>query len=82
MIKEIITVEYGTEVEQAWEIMRCKKLKAMPVIDRARRVIGIITWNDFFKCIDLRALLKIKWVSNLHLFYKNLIYLSVNRQWF
>ncbi|POZ50582.1 HPP family protein [Methylovulum psychrotolerans] len=24
----------------------------IPVIDRARRVIGIITWNDFFKFID------------------------------
>ncbi len=55
MIKNVITVEYGTEVEQAWEIMRRNKLKAMPVIDRARRVIGIITWNDFFKFIDLNA---------------------------
>jgi CBS domain-containing membrane protein len=25
----------------------------MPVIDRARRVIGIITWNDFFKFINV-----------------------------
>ena len=33
MIKEVITVEYGTEVEQAWEMMRRNKLKAMPVID-------------------------------------------------
>jgi CBS domain-containing membrane protein len=35
--------------------MRSNHLKAMPVIDRARRVIGIITWNDFFKYIDLDA---------------------------
>jgi CBS domain-containing membrane protein len=55
MIKDVIAVEFGTEVEQAWEIMRTHKLKAMPVIDNARRVIGIITWNDFFKCIDLDA---------------------------
>lgn len=53
MIKQVITVEYGTEVEEAWEIMRRNKLKAMPVLDKARRVIGIITWNDFFKFIDL-----------------------------
>jgi len=53
MVKDVITVEYGTEVEQAWEIMRSRKLKALPVIDRGRRVIGIITWNDFFKFIDL-----------------------------
>lgn len=55
MIKNVMAVEYGTEVEQAWEIMRSNRLKAMPVIDRARRVIGIITWNDFFKFMDLNA---------------------------
>ena len=55
MIEDVISVEFGTEVEQAWQIMRSNKLKAMPVIDRARRVIGILTWNDFFKFIDLNA---------------------------
>lgn len=55
MVKDVMTVEFGTEVEDAWEIMRINKLKAMPVIDGARRVIGILTWNDFFKCIDLNA---------------------------
>ena len=55
MIRDVISVEFGTEVEQAWEIMRKNKLKAMPVIDSARRVIGIVTWNDFFKWIDLNT---------------------------
>ena len=55
MIKDVTTVEFGTEVEQAWEIMQHKNLKAMPVIDRARRVIGLITWHDFFKFIDLNV---------------------------
>jgi len=55
MIKDVIAVEFGTEVEEAWRLMRVHKLKAMPVIDSARRVIGIITWNDFFKCMDLNA---------------------------
>lgn len=55
MIRDVQVVEYGTEVEEAWEIMHKQKLKAMPVIDRARRVIGIITWNDFFKFINLSA---------------------------
>lgn len=53
MIKDVTAVEYGTEVEDAWELMRNKRLKAVPVIDRSRRVIGIVTWNDFFKFIDL-----------------------------
>lgn len=55
MVKNIMTVEYGTEVEEAWKIMHSEKLKAMPVIDRVRRVIGIITWNDFFKFINVGA---------------------------
>jgi CBS domain-containing membrane protein len=55
MVKNILTVEYGTEVEEVWKIMQSEKLKAMPVIDRARRVIGIITWNDFFKFINVGA---------------------------
>ncbi len=55
MVRDVPVVEYGTEVEEAWNIMHKQKLKAMPVIDRARRVIGIITWNDFFKFINLSA---------------------------
>ncbi|MGZ8172389.1 MULTISPECIES: HPP family protein [Methylobacter] len=55
MVRDVPAVEYGTEVEEAWKIMHQQKLKAMPVIDRARRVIGIITWNDFFKFINLSA---------------------------
>ena len=55
MIKNVTAVEYGTEVEDAWELMRNEGLKSVPVIDRARRVIGIVTWNDFFKFIDLNA---------------------------
>jgi CBS domain-containing membrane protein len=53
MITDVTTVEFGTEVEDAWKLMIKKQLKSMPVIDRAGRVIGIITWNDFFKFIDL-----------------------------
>ncbi len=53
MVRDVPAVEYGTEVEEAWMIMHKQKLKAMPVIDRARRVIGIITWNDFFKFVNL-----------------------------
>ncbi len=55
MIRDVPAVEYGTDVEEAWNIMHKQKLKAMPVIDRAKRVIGIITWNDFFKFINLSA---------------------------
>ena len=55
MIKEVTSVEFGTEVEDAWQIMYKQNLKAVPVTDRANRVIGIITWHDFFKFINLNV---------------------------
>lgn len=55
MVRDIITVEYGTEVEDAWQLIQTKKLKVIPVVDNAKRVIGIITWHDFFKHINLNA---------------------------
>lgn len=53
MVKNVTTFEYGTEVEDAWKIMLAHNLKAVPVLDRARRVIGMVTWHDFLKFVDL-----------------------------
>ncbi|WP_198246858.1 HPP family protein [methane-oxidizing endosymbiont of Gigantopelta aegis] len=53
MRREVSTVEFGTEVEEAWTMMYQQNLKALPVTDRASHVIGIITWHDFFKFLDL-----------------------------
>jgi len=55
MVRDVINVEYGTDVEAAWKIMQGEKLKSLPVIDKSRRVIGIITWHDFFKFINVGA---------------------------
>ncbi len=55
MVRDIISVDYGTEVEDAWQLIQTKKLKVIPVVDNSNRVIGIITWHDFFKHINLNA---------------------------
>ena len=52
MVRDISTVEYGTEVEDAWQLIQTEKLKVIPVVDSAKRVIGIITRHDFFKYIN------------------------------
>jgi CBS domain-containing membrane protein len=49
MVSDLAIVEYGTEVEEAWRLMQRENLKALPVIDRSKRVIGIVTVNDFLK---------------------------------
>jgi CBS domain-containing membrane protein len=48
-----VTVEYGTPLEEAWTIMRLRRIKALPVVDKARRVIGIITTADFMRLANL-----------------------------
>lgn len=53
MSRDVVTVEFGTELEEAWSLLRKHKVKALPVIDRARRVIGIVTFVDFMKNANL-----------------------------
>jgi len=53
MSKDLCTAEYGTELEEAWARLRFHKVKAIPVIDPFRRVIGVITLVDFIKRANL-----------------------------
>jgi CBS domain-containing membrane protein len=55
MSRDLVTAEYGTELEEAWALLRFHKIKAIPVIDKARRVIGIITLVDFLKRANLKT---------------------------
>ena len=55
MVRDVVTAEYGDELEVVWEKMRARKLKGVPVVDRARRVVGIVTIVDFLKRTDTRA---------------------------
>ena len=47
-------VQFGTELGDAWDMMRSRGFQALPVIDRARRVIGIVTRSDFLRHAELR----------------------------
>jgi CBS domain-containing membrane protein len=42
-------VEFGTGLSDAWALMRKHQIKALPVVDRKRRVVGIITVADFLR---------------------------------
>ena len=55
MSRDLVTAEFGTELEEAWAQLRYHKIKAIPVVDRARRVIGMITLVDFLKRADLKT---------------------------
>ncbi len=49
MTPEPLAVEFGTALHEAWALMRRSKVKALPVVDRARRVVGIVTMADFLR---------------------------------
>ncbi len=53
MSKDVITVEFATELGEAWRTMRYHHLHAMPVLNRARRVIGMVAQSDFLRYSDL-----------------------------
>lgn len=53
MSTDIISVEFGVSLEDAWMILRKHKIKALPVLNKVRRVIGIITLVDFMKHANL-----------------------------
>jgi CBS domain-containing membrane protein len=53
MSRDPVAVEYGTPLEEAWTIMRLRRIKALPVVDKARRVVGIITTADFMRLANL-----------------------------
>jgi len=55
MSRDLVTADYGTDLEEAWALLRFHKIKAIPVIDRAKRVIGIITLVDFLKRANLKT---------------------------
>jgi CBS domain-containing membrane protein len=49
MSRELVTAEFGDDLEATWALMQREGVKAIPVIDRGRHVIGIITLTDFFR---------------------------------
>ena len=53
MSRELKTAEFGTPLQEAWTLLRQHRIKALPVVDRARRVIGILTVADFMRAAEL-----------------------------
>lgn len=49
MSRDIVSAEFGTGLDEAWQLMRTHHVAALPVLNRARRVIGIVTQTDFLE---------------------------------
>lgn len=46
-------VEAGVSLKEAWALMRLQQIKALPVVDAQRQVIGIVTVADFMRLANL-----------------------------
>lgn len=53
MSRDLVTAEFATPLDEAWRQLHQHRIKALPVIDRARRVIGIVTLVDYLKHAQL-----------------------------
>jgi CBS domain-containing membrane protein len=52
MSRDVVTVQFGTALEEAWTELRAHKIKALPVVDDFGRLIGIVTIADYLRQID------------------------------
>lgn len=53
MSSNVVTVSFGTSLQDAWQLLRDKRIKALPVVDRVNRIVGILTLADFLNSADL-----------------------------
>jgi CBS domain-containing membrane protein len=49
MTTDVISVEFGTELNEAWALLQQHKLHGLPVVDRSKRVIGLLTLDNFLR---------------------------------
>lgn len=52
MSTPVITAEFGTPLVDAWALLQRHRIKALPVVDRVQRIVGIVTRADFLRAAD------------------------------
>ena len=53
MSRDVVCVEFSTELQIAWQMLQQHHLKVLPVLDRARHVIGMIDAADIVRHAQL-----------------------------
>lgn len=56
MITELPALEENTSIGEAWRLFGEKKLFAMPVVDKEKKLKGMITLQDLLKCGKLKII--------------------------
>lgn len=55
MVRDVISVEWGTPLAEAWTLMRQNRLRSMPVTDKRGRVLGLVHDLDFLTDLGLHS---------------------------
>jgi len=55
MSRDVASVEWGTPLEEAWLLLRKRKLRSMPVTDKGQRVVGLVNDLDFLTDLGLHS---------------------------
>lgn len=69
MVKSVITVKPETTIREVKEIMRLKNIAGMPVVDKKRKLVGIVSIADVFQAMDddcLDALVRDRMTRNVY----------------
>ena len=53
MSRDVVAVQFGTALQEAWMLLRRHNIRTLPVLDRARRVIGMVADTDFMASAEL-----------------------------
>ena len=53
MSRDPVAVQFGTSLQEAWDLIHKHHIKALPVVDRVRRIVGIVTVADFMRHAEL-----------------------------
>lgn len=49
MSRDVVAVQFATPLDEAWRLLQQHRLRALPVLDRGRHVIGILSRTDFLE---------------------------------
>jgi CBS domain-containing membrane protein len=53
MHRDTPTLEFASELQETWDMLRGARIKALPVVDHfSKRLLGIVTLDDFLRQID------------------------------
>jgi CBS domain-containing membrane protein len=52
MSSPAVSVEFGTPLAEAWALLQQHGIKALPVVDRVQRIVGIVTRADFMRAAE------------------------------